>query len=153
MIHKLSGTSAVMLIVRLALGGVLIYSGLSKVHDQWRFAVTIANFRLLPAVANQLLAVILPWMEITVGLLLVCGIWLRACGLIGLLMFGAFSIAVISALVRGLDIECGCFGTDSRAGWRTLGVDALGLAASLLVTRWARPRTAIRQKTVLQANT
>lgn len=138
MMRKLFTPAMLLFAMRLALGGVLIYSGLSKVHGEWKFAETIANFRLLPAVINQLAAVILPWAEISAGLLLVCGIWLRASGLIALLMFSAFSIAVISALARGLDTECGCFGTDSRAGWHTLGVDALGLAAALIVLALAR---------------
>ena len=140
---KFRGASILLLLLRLALGGVLIYSGISKVHGTWTFAETIANFRLLPAQANQFIAVILPWCEIVCGLLLAVGVWVRAGALVSLAMFAVFAVAVISAIARGLDTECGCFGTESRAGWHTLGVDSLGLLASLLVlwlaTRFGRP--------------
>jgi len=125
------------LAARLALGGVLIYSGLSKLQGAWQFAEAIANFRILPAQLNQLLAVILPWCELFTGLLLVCRLWLRASALVSMLMFTTFAIAVTAAMARGLDIDCGCFGTESasRAGLQTLAIDVLGLTAALTVLR------------------
>ncbi|MFH0939220.1 MAG: MauE/DoxX family redox-associated membrane protein [Planctomycetota bacterium] len=123
------------LAARLLLSGVLIYAGFSKLQSAWQFAEAIANFRILPAQFNQLLAVVLPWCELLTGLLILCGLWLRAAALVSTLMFAAFAVAVISAMARGLDIECGCFGTESasRAGLQPLAIDALCLATALVV--------------------
>lgn len=132
----------VVLVARLLLGGLLIYAGAIKLPDGSQFAEAIANYRLLPAQANQLLAILLPWTEVLVGLLLIFGVWVRASALLALLMFLAFTAAVISALARGLDIDCGCFGTDTatRVGLHTLLIEAAGiLLAVYLVLAPRRP--------------
>ena len=59
---------------RLLLGAVLLYAGFTKLNDAWRFAEMIANYRLLPAQANQVLALTLPWLEVILGLLLILSV-------------------------------------------------------------------------------
>jgi uncharacterized membrane protein YphA (DoxX/SURF4 family) len=127
--------TAIVLLARLALGGVLFYAGFVKLGSGYQFAETIANFRLLPAQANQVLAVVLPWCEIATGLLLIFGVWVRAAGLLATGFFVVFALAVASALARGLDIECGCFGTGSasRVGLYALLVDVAWLLCAALV--------------------
>ena len=129
-----------LVLLRLALGGVLFYAGFLKLREGYTFAEAIANFRLLPAQGNQLMAVVLPWLEVATGLLLVFGVWVRAAGLLAALLFVAFLGAIAAALWRGLDIECGCFGTGSaaRVGLKALAFDALWLLAALAVL-WATP--------------
>ncbi len=120
---------------RFFLGALLVYAGFSKLQSGHEFAQTIANFRLLPAQGNQVLAVVLPWCELISGGLLLCGLWLRASALVGGVLFSAFAVAVLSALARGLDIACGCFGTasGSRVGLLALAIDAAALAAAVTV--------------------
>jgi putative oxidoreductase len=125
------------IILRLLLGGILFYAGFVKLNAGHAFAETIANFALLPAQANQILAVTLPWCELAAGLLLVFGVWVRASAIVAALFFAAFTAAIISALARGLDIECGCFGTDSgsRTGMKALAIDVALLALALLAVK------------------
>lgn len=132
--------SGALLLLRLALGGVLFYAGFLKLRETWQFAEAIANFRLLPAQGNQFLAVVLPWLEVTTGLLLVFGVWTRAAGLLAALLFAAFLGAIAAALWRGLDIECGCFGTGAaaRVGLHALAFDAVFLAAAVAIL-WLTP--------------
>jgi putative oxidoreductase len=129
-------------LVRVMLGGVLVYAGVLKVNGAWQFAEEIANYRLLPAQGSQILAVTLPWMEIVVGMLLLLGLKTRAAGIGALILFSVFAAAVLSALVRGLDIACGCFGTSDAAklGLQTLALDAAGIAGALLLL-FARPKS------------
>lgn len=124
--------SVALFAVRHLLGLLLFAGGLLKLGAGWTFAEAIANYRLLPAAANQLLAVALPWIEIVGGLLLIFDLWVRPSALLAAILFGAFGVAAGSALARGLDIECGCFGTGgaARIGLGTLAVDLLGLAAA-----------------------
>ena len=123
------------LIARFLAGAMLFYAGFMKLNASADFATTIANFRMLPAVANQLLAVVLPWCEVAAGLMLIGGVWPRAAGIVAAILFLAFAVAASSAVLRGLDIQCGCFGTASarRVGVLTVGVDLAGLIASALV--------------------
>src|SRR6185436_10125022 len=83
---------------QIALGAVLLWAGIAKVGAGWSFAEAIANFRMLPAWAAQVLAVTLPWCEILSALLLIFGLWERAAALLGAGLFGSFAIAAGSAL-------------------------------------------------------
>ena len=123
--------------LRIALGGVLFYAGFSKITSAWQFAETIANFRLFPAVANQILALVLPWYELCAGLLLILGLWTRASAVLALVLFSSFALAVASALARGLDVRCGCFGTDSasKVGAIALAIDLCGMAGAIVLAR------------------
>lgn len=120
---------------RLVLGGILLYAGFTKLNDGWRFAEAIANYRILPAQANQLLALTLPWLEVVLGLLLVLGLWLRAAAGLATVLFLGFSVAVIAALARQLDISCGCFGTGEAAklGAQTLALDVFCLVCGSMI--------------------
>jgi uncharacterized membrane protein YphA (DoxX/SURF4 family) len=126
-------------VLRLLVGGVLAYAGLSKLPAAWSFAETLANYRLLPAQGNQIFAVVLPWCEVLTAIMLICGAWTRAAALASSLLFTAFGAAVISALARGLDIDCGCFGTDNaaRLGIQTLAIDLVCLGLSLALVKMA----------------
>ncbi len=121
--------------VQIALGALLFVAGFTKFNNGWQFAELISNYRLLPAAGNQLVAIILPWCEISTGLLLVFGVWTRAAAILSALFFSAFAVAILAALARGLDIECGCFGTQAATtvGARALALDAAGLIASLFL--------------------
>jgi uncharacterized membrane protein YphA (DoxX/SURF4 family) len=127
--------SVVMLLARLALGGVLIYAGVVKVPYPAAFAEAVANFDILPPFGNWVVALALPWAEIVIGLLLICGLWLRYSAAVTVLMFLGFGGAVLLALARGIDIECGCFGTDDyeRVGVKVLAIEAAMIAAGVLV--------------------
>jgi putative oxidoreductase len=127
--------SVLMLLTRLALGGVLIYAGVVKVPNTPVFAAAVANFDILPPWGNWIVALALPWTEIVIGLLLICGLWLRYSAAVTVLMFLGFGGAVVLALARGIDIECGCFGTDDyeRVGVKVLAIEAAMIAAGVLV--------------------
>lgn len=94
---------------RLFLGGVFLYAGLLKAFDVTAFASQVAAYQLLPYALNYLVAATLPYIEILVGILLILNLRVRP----ALLVLGGlnlcFMAALISVLLRGLDIDCGCF--------------------------------------------
>ncbi|HEY3322037.1 MAG TPA: MauE/DoxX family redox-associated membrane protein [Planctomycetota bacterium] len=130
----------VMPITRLGLGGILLYAGVLKVPNSASFGEAIANYDLLPKQVIPLIAMTLPWVEILVGLTLLCGLWVRASASVSLLMFTVFSAAVISALARDLNIECGCFdtATGTRVGLNTVAIEGACMLASTLVLIFSR---------------
>ena len=123
--------------VRLALGGVFLYAGTAKIGNMTAFAGDIAAYRLLPHFANYLAAAILPWLEALCGLLLITGWRVRGALATITLLTAVFMAALASVLVRGLDIDCGCFrhGGAKTPAWLALGRDSLLLVASLVVLR------------------
>jgi len=133
-----------LLVVRLILGGLFVYAGAVKVLDPLDFAQDIRNYRLVGPSLSFIAAIVLPWLEILAGLALILGIWMRGAALVvsGLLVF--FIILTLVTMIRGLDVDCGCFGAVSRkSGWgvilEDLGMLALGLV--LLVKERTGTRT------------
>jgi uncharacterized membrane protein YphA (DoxX/SURF4 family) len=102
-------------LLRIALGVVFIAASLDKIMNPQNFATNITNYGLLPYQWINLAAIILPWIEIITGSLLVMGIWTGANALLASGMLVVFSIAILQALFRNLDISCGCFSTDPGA--------------------------------------
>ncbi len=127
----------------LVLGGLLGYVGVAKLADPHGFAQELAGYRLLPAQANQTLAVILPWIELLCGVALVLGLWVRAAAMLSGALMLVFAAAVVTALARGLDISCGCFGTGQAA---RIGLQTLALQAGCLAAAWGVWRLAGREE-------
>lgn len=100
--------------LRLGLGGMFVLAGVLKMGDPTSFALEIHNYQLLPGLAPWLAAT-LPALEIILGLALLIAprSWARASALASTLVLGMFTIAVASAVVRGVNITCGCFGEGS----------------------------------------
>jgi uncharacterized membrane protein YphA (DoxX/SURF4 family) len=126
------------LLVRLALGGIFIYAGAIKLRDPWElFALAINSYGVLPLNLVEVVARTLPWLEIAIGALLVIGIQLRwaatACSLLLLVFFGL----MVRAYAKGMEINCGCFGPGDTLSWKTLLRDGSMLAGSLFVTSMA----------------
>jgi putative oxidoreductase len=129
------------LLVRLGLGALFLAAGVLKLADPQAFAIEIANYQLFPALAPWL-AVGLPSTEVVVGVALVAGPqrWARAGALAAALLLGAFTVAATSAVVRGINISCGCFGSDSGpVTWLTVLRDVALVAAALWVYASPQP--------------
>ena len=109
---KLIFHPAVITLLRVALGLVFIVASIDKIQHPESFAINIANYRLLPYQLINVSAIVLPWLEIVTGSLLVLGLWIRAAGILTCGMLLTFIAAISQALLRDLDISCGCFSTD-----------------------------------------
>ena len=94
---------------------VFIYAGIIQIVDADSFSQSVYIYKLLPDVTVNIIAVVLPWIELCTGLLLLFGISVKENSflLTGMLMIFIFAIAI--SLLRGLNIECGCFGTVNGA--------------------------------------
>jgi hypothetical protein len=61
-------------------------------------------------------------------------IWQRAAALALGGMLAVFTVATLTVLARGVNIECGCFGTGSGpVGWSTVLRDLAMLGAALML--------------------
>ena len=122
----------VLLAFRLVLGGLFVYAGAVKVLEPLDFAQDIRNYQLVGQSLSFIAAIVLPWLEILAGLALILGVWTRGAALVvtGLLVF--FIVLTAVTMVRGLDVDCGCFGSLSRkSGWGVILEDMGMLALSL----------------------
>lgn len=95
---------------RLALGATFVYAGLSKAGAVDAFARDIAAYQLLPYALNYLVAGTLPYVELLAGFLLLMDRKVRAASVLLALLTVVFIGAILSGMLRGLQIDCGCFG-------------------------------------------
>ena len=134
--------------VQIALGLFFAVAALPKLVDPPSFAHMIYNYRLVPGAFLNLMALVMPWLELLAGLALILGIWTRAsAGLVGALLL--VFIAVISLnLARGNAIDCGCFNVaaanrtvDERLADMRLDVlRDLGMLLMVAQILWAKGR-------------
>jgi putative oxidoreductase len=123
--------------VRIMLGAVFAYSGILKIADPVAFAGSVAAYQILPYFGSYLTAAVLPFLELTCGLMLVLGYRVRASALIITVLNLVFMVALCSAIARGLDIDCGCFkqGGEKTTPWTALGRDVVLLAMTVYVLK------------------
>ena len=118
--------AAVVLLCRLIIGGIFIYASLDKLAHPQAFAESIHHYRIVPYALLHPSALWLPMVEFVLGAALVLGIWRRGAALLAAVLLAVFMVAIASALLRNLDISCGCFNTDGGHGvgltllWRDL---------------------------------
>ena len=132
-------------IFRLALGGVFLYAGFSKLYPpehRLLFEMTLSTYQLLPVWGVIVVAYALPWLEMGLGVLLFTGWKLRYVATLTALLLGAFLAAMSITYARGIEANCGCFGFGEPISAFTLTRDSvlLLMAFYLAVTAWRHRR-------------
>lgn len=108
------------LALRILLGAFLIYSGQAKIGHSAEFAQAIRAYDIIPSSFSMLPAIFFPWIELFCGLFLVSGLFTRSSALLAGSLLVLFTINVLIALLRGLEIDCGCGASISgieRVSW------------------------------------
>lgn len=103
------------LLARLGLAAVWLASGWLKAVDPLQTEVAVRAYQLLPDAAVSPVATALPFAELGLGLLLLCGVGVRPTAAVSALLLVVFLFGVGSAWARGLSIDCGCFGGGGTA--------------------------------------
>ncbi len=130
------------LVLRVLLGCLFLYSGVSKLNDLKSFAVAIENYQLLPNGAINFFALLVPWLEVLAGIAVVTGIFLRGGAFILTLLLLIFTTAIAISIANGVDITCGCslpFAEAARVGWKKLVENLVLLIATWSVFKYGRP--------------
>ncbi len=96
---------------RLILGVIFIYASYDKILHPKAFAEIIFNYQILPDGLINVTAILLPWLEMLMGVFLIVGFWMPGtiiwCNILLVVYIGALWFN----LVRGMDVNCGCFST------------------------------------------
>jgi len=126
---------AVVLALRVALGAVFVYAAWTKLRQPWElFAMSIDAYKVLPDWAVVVVARTLPWAELAIGVALMAGRWLRVSAGAASLLLAVFFALMVRAYVKGMQINCGCFGLGDPISARTLARDGSLLAGYLFLT-------------------
>ena len=111
MIKELLSNKNLLLITRLALGGLFIYASFDKMVHPLPFAQIVHHYRLMPPNLINIWAIVLPWIEAIAGICLIFGYRARGANMVigGLLVM--FVVALAITAFRGINVSCGCFTT------------------------------------------
>jgi putative oxidoreductase len=121
--------------LRLVIGFIFIYASIWKIAHPEEFAKSIDNYRLMPIFTINLIALFLPWLELLIGLFIIFGIMIKTSSLLLIFNMSVFCIVILLAIIRNLDIECGCFSSvgSPSAGWSKFFEDIALLAAAIII--------------------
>jgi uncharacterized membrane protein YphA (DoxX/SURF4 family) len=97
-------------VIRISIAVVFLWSGAVKIFDPGSFAVIIKAFGIVPDYFVMPVAVMLPVLEVLVGVALLIDIYGSLAIISGLI--GLFMAILFYAIWMGLDIDCGCFGPE-----------------------------------------
>ena len=98
------------LISRLVLGGILLVAGWLKAFEFDTAQMAVRAYQVLPISVANVVGVILPWAEIAMAILLILGVAIRPMAIATAALMLLFIAAITQAGLRGLSIDCGCFG-------------------------------------------
>ncbi|MDC1050978.1 DoxX family membrane protein [Candidatus Marinimicrobia bacterium] len=98
---------------RLILGIIFIGASFDKIIDPKSFSSLIDNYHVTPVLLNNLAALFIPWLELVVGICLIRGVYINGASFIVSSLLVFFIFILVQALVRGINLDCGCFSLSS----------------------------------------
>ncbi len=128
--------NAIVLFCRVVLGIMFIYASIDKIIHPGEFAKNIGYYKVLPFGLENTVAIILPWTELIIGLCFIAGVFVDGATLLSILMMVMFILLISQALLRGIDISCGCFKVSAegeKLGLNTIIRDIVFLIMSFVV--------------------
>lgn len=129
-------------LLRLVLAFVFIYASIDKIVHPHPFAQAVFNHQVLPVFLINLTAIILPWMELILGVCLLFNYWMNGVSLLTAVLMLLFIGIITLNLSRGLNVGCGCFSTSTEGSMDTLtlirDIIFLCLSFSLVVLTFRR---------------
>ena len=91
---------------------ILIQAGVSKMLDPAGFALSIHRYQLLPVWTESPAAILVPWLEVVLGVaLLTPRRWRLAAAVLTLGLLLSFTAMLAWAWFHNLNISCGCSGS------------------------------------------
>ena len=101
-------------LLRLILAAVFIYASIDKIINPEGFAKAVFNHQVLPDALINISAIILPWLELLIGLCLLFNTWTAGASILTASLMTVFIGVISFNLARGLDVSCGCFSTSEK---------------------------------------
>ena len=125
------------LLMRLTVGGVLVFSGFSKGVDPWGGCYKVTDYFIAMGLERWsdtalLVAVALAALEFVLGIHLVVGSYRRSAPWVALLLMLVMTPITLWIAVTGAVPDCGCFGDALHlSGWATFGKNVLLLLGAV----------------------
>ena len=100
--------------IRWIIGITFIAASIHKIVWPAEFAKILYGYDLFPHITINLIAIVLPFVELVTGLSLVLNIYPKAAMTLAGIMLAAFTLAISINVARGHEFDCGCFSFGSE---------------------------------------
>ena len=129
-------------IARFGMAAVWIIAGVEKMAHPLDTMQSIKAYEIFTPEWSGYLAQLIGPLELVGGMLLLLGIFLRESSKVAAVVMVLFMVGILQAWLRGLDIDCGCFGAGDASAepGMNYGLTLLRDAAFLLLTAWTIKR-------------
>ena len=117
-------------VLRIGLGIMFLWSALFKIRQPYDFLHAVYAYEIVGRQMGVLVAVVLPWVELFIGIALISGLFATGAMLVCAGMGALFTFVIGWALYYDLGISCGCF---SAAGQGQVGYLAIIRAIVIMV--------------------
>jgi len=107
--QAIRNNSWIELAARWILGLTFIYASSYKILSPADFARMVYGYNLFPGDLINLIAIIVPFLELIAGLALIIGIYPRSAAIIINILLLTFITLLVINLIRGHEFDCGCF--------------------------------------------
>jgi len=134
--RKIKINGNLIFLFRLIVGFVFIYASVYKIAEPEIFAKNIDNYDIFPVFIVNIVAILLPWLELTLGLFIIFGVFIKASSWLLSAFMAGFTLLVLITVLRGIDVSCGCFTSDinsSPVGWKKFFENIGLLIISLII--------------------
>lgn len=147
--NNILGNKYLTLISRIILGLVFIIASVEKIAMPGEFALSVQAYQIVPLPLVNIVALILPWIELICGLFLLGGIFVRSSSVLLSCLLVIFILGISTALVQNLKIDCGCFGPTHATpiGWKKI-LEDVGLLL-LAIQLYFFPRSAFALRNLI----
>ena len=143
--YKLLRNHWIELAARLLLGSIFIYASYHKILAPDEFAKIVYGYDLFPSETVNLIAIIVPFVELISGIALILGIYTRPAAIIIIGMLTAFVMAISINIIRGHEFDCGCFSSDTsqavNSAWQTLGRDMIFMMLGIYIFAYGQEKS------------
>lgn len=153
-----------LLLARLLMGGLFLFSGVAKLGwllplaryealkplaqlgvDPLAFAGAIKGFQVLHPDLIPFATFAIPWLEVICAIALIFGLGTRGAARMIMFLLVAFCLAMFSVILRDIDVDCTCFGKflGGKVGWFSIGRNVILLAIIAPVAKYGAGMLAV----------
>ncbi len=136
--------AALGLAARCIVAALFAYAAVLKLNDLSAFAVSIHNYRAVPDAVVPWLALFVPSLEIACAVALFVPGARRGGAVVAMALLAVFTVAMAQAMVRDINIDCGCFGSETPVPvtWKSLARNGSLMLLCALILVAARKHSA-----------
>ncbi len=113
------------LLARLVLAAIWAWAALEKLGSPRNFTRAVRAYDATPEWLSQAIGYGLPVLELALAVLLLLGVTTRLAASVSTFLFVVFIIGIVQAAIRGIKLDCGCFGGGGTTTSTTYTLDLL----------------------------